>query len=151
MQGPRCDIPTDTNSCLVHTCTNGATCVNKPGGSGYSCICSVVYRGDRCEIRRDPCENKPCLNGGVCKVSHSLVLTEWFSHSLVLTLSGVGKVSYSLVLTEWCVQGQPFFCTDWVVFARLVILLYWLNGVRKVSHSLVLIEEWFGYSLVIGH
>ena len=48
----RMDIAEDCmvyNYCRDHACLNGATCVN--GEDGYTCSCSPVHYGDRCQVR----------------------------------------------------------------------------------------------------
>lgn len=52
------------DSCTPSSCLNNGRCIRE--SSGYSCECPENYVGSRCEIRRNPCEIIPCLNGGIC-------------------------------------------------------------------------------------
>ena len=45
-------------------CEHGGTCVNTPGS--YRCDCPKGFKGSRCEININECENNPCLNQGTC-------------------------------------------------------------------------------------
>ncbi|XP_048590039.1 neurogenic locus notch homolog protein 1 [Nematostella vectensis] len=58
--------------CASSPCLNGGKCVARRSGYGWThkCICSLLYRGENCEIP-NPCVTRPCLNGGTCIDSYS--------------------------------------------------------------------------------
>ena len=59
----------DLNFCIHHKpCKNGGICSNTGAGS-YTCECVGSYAGVNCERELDDCQNKPCMNDGICKVS----------------------------------------------------------------------------------
>jgi len=82
--GSRCEIapagsPTNT-LCGLQPCLNGGTC--QATGDSFVCLCTTGYSGSVCQVQAQapdtplvtsapdgPCENSPCLNGGVCSVS----------------------------------------------------------------------------------
>lgn len=49
---------------IGHNCSNGGSC--QPDPSGYKCVCDKGFTGVECEIKLNPCDKKPCLNGGEC-------------------------------------------------------------------------------------
>ncbi|XP_059148224.1 delta-like protein 1 [Physella acuta] len=56
----------DLNFCTHHKpCKNGGVCTNTGAGS-YTCSCNASYTGVNCEREIDDCQNKPCLNRGLC-------------------------------------------------------------------------------------
>jgi len=70
----------DNTACGLQPCLNGGSCV--PSGSSFVCLCASGYTGSVCQVQdapattplatsapAGPCENSPCLNGGVCVVS----------------------------------------------------------------------------------
>ncbi|XP_042554465.1 LOW QUALITY PROTEIN: aggrecan core protein [Dipodomys spectabilis] len=44
----------DVDECLSSPCVNGATCADT--GASFTCLCLPSYRGDRCEIDQEVCE-----------------------------------------------------------------------------------------------
>ncbi|XP_065323813.1 uncharacterized protein LOC135930938 [Gordionus sp. m RMFG-2023] len=79
--GKSCDIVDPTNNpCSGNPCMNGGTCnyfaKNRRYNGGKANINNVMYTvtctcplgsfGQYCEIKRDPCEAKPCQNAGRC-------------------------------------------------------------------------------------
>lgn len=48
---------------------------------GYTCICSGLFSGERCELGDSPCDSKPCLHGGTCVLSatgYSCHCPDWY-------------------------------------------------------------------------
>ncbi|GAV03552.1 hypothetical protein RvY_13954-2 [Ramazzottius varieornatus] len=52
--------------CSTTSCLNGGTCVVMVGGQAPVCLCDENWLGSRCEVAKDPCQNSPCQNGGLC-------------------------------------------------------------------------------------
>ncbi|XP_077968902.1 uncharacterized protein LOC120344328 isoform X1 [Styela clava] len=55
----------EINNCKPNPCRNGGRCATKPGG--YSCYCSIGFRGTKCMSNIDDCSPNPCMNGGICE------------------------------------------------------------------------------------
>jgi hypothetical protein len=78
--GPTCEMAVDP--CRPNPCQNGAKCsASAPAVSNsdlapsagdneatFSCQCPNGFSGRRCEVRLNPCDSRPCLNGGRCAV-----------------------------------------------------------------------------------
>uniref|UniRef100_U3ICD8 FAT atypical cadherin 2 n=1 Tax=Anas platyrhynchos platyrhynchos TaxID=8840 RepID=U3ICD8_ANAPP len=60
-----------TGACSSNPCLNNGMCSETHGG-GYTCICSGLFSGERCELGDSPCDSKPCLHGGTCVLSGSI-------------------------------------------------------------------------------
>ncbi|EMP24712.1 Protocadherin Fat 2 [Chelonia mydas] len=69
-----------TGACSSSPCLNEGMCVETHGG-GYTCICPVLFSGNRCELGDSPCESKPCLHGGTCllsKTGYTCRCPDWY-------------------------------------------------------------------------
>ena len=58
----------------VTPCKNKGVCVKKE--TTFTCECAQGYEGETCEEKvimtvTNPCDNDPCKNGAICKVSSS--------------------------------------------------------------------------------
>lgn len=90
-----------------HLCSNGGTCVPDP--TGYKCVCDRGFTGLECEIKLDPCEKNPCLNGGTC----SLGVIHHYNHTCQCLLSFTGancKTKVTACMSHPCLNGGT--CTD---------------------------------------
>lgn len=47
-------------------CLNNGTCIINAEDRRESCLCTVAFAGDRCQINIDECSSSPCLHGGLC-------------------------------------------------------------------------------------
>ncbi|CAM5159687.1 unnamed protein product [Natator depressus] len=69
-----------TGACSSSPCLNEGMCIETHGG-GYTCICPVLFSGNRCELGDSPCESKPCLHGGTCllsKTGYTCRCPDWY-------------------------------------------------------------------------
>ena len=53
---------------------NGGKC-ETTGSNSYICKCGDRYRGAKCEVDTDPCQERPCLNNG-----------KWFCFSFLISI-----------------------------------------------------------------
>jgi len=98
-RGPVC--PND------HLCLNGGTCIPDP--AGYKCVCDRGFTGPECEIKLDPCEKNPCLNGGTC----SMGVFHHYDHTcqcLPQFTGGTCETKVTACMSDPCLNGAP--CTD---------------------------------------
>lgn len=90
-----------------HLCSNGGKCVPDP--AGYKCVCDRGFTGVECEIKLDPCEKNPCLNGGTC----SLGVIHHYSHTCQCPSSFTGAncdTKITACMSYPCLNGGT--CTD---------------------------------------
>ncbi|XP_072027707.1 fibroblast growth factor receptor 4-like isoform X2 [Amphiura filiformis] len=50
----------DARACEDNPCRSRGVCILEDTGLGFRCECNLGYKGDRCEIYSDPCDNDPC-------------------------------------------------------------------------------------------
>lgn len=67
--GPGCDVVVNECENSTAACKHGGNCTDLE--LGFSCNCSLGYRGDTCEIPY--CSLTNCYNGGTCTTN----VTEW--------------------------------------------------------------------------
>lgn len=72
--------------CSSFPCMNGGRC--EPAGGAYICHCRDRYRGQSCEIDKDPCQRQPCLNGGRSCVFWLFIDFDWVL--FVAVIKGLG-------------------------------------------------------------
>ncbi|CAH3017095.1 unnamed protein product [Porites evermanni] len=58
-------VPAAQN-CTSAPCQHSARCLDNKNTSGFTCVCSSGYSGQRCEIAINQCASNPCQNGATC-------------------------------------------------------------------------------------
>ena len=58
-------VPASQN-CTAAPCQHGARCLDNKNTTGFTCVCSSGYSGQRCEIAINQCASGPCKNGATC-------------------------------------------------------------------------------------
>ena len=87
----RCDYSADKKSsqCDSNPCLFDGECIQSINDD-YECQCIIGYEGKNCEVKvRDPCENQPCGQNGVCHRLPSGLSTDYYCTCLDDLLFGL--------------------------------------------------------------
>lgn len=90
-----------------HHCSNGGYCLPHP--AGYKCVCDKGFIGVECEIKLNPCDKNPCLNGGVCSPG----IIHHYDHTCKCPPLFTGRnceTKITACMSNPCINGAT--CTD---------------------------------------